>query len=104
MSIEKSAPAITEASVVAATKDQVSADLEDEAVVLHLESGVYFGLDPVGARIWALIQEPRSVGAVKEALLEEFEVAPDRCERDLLAFLRELAAHALVEVSDGESA
>ena len=104
MGTQESAFTITEGSVVVATKDQVSADLADEAVILHLESGVYFGLDTVGAQIWALIQEPRSVSDVEEAILKEFEVAPDRCERELCAFLQELAAHKLIEVSDGKSA
>ena len=43
-----------------ATKDQVSCDLAGEAAILNIKSGVYYGLDPVGARIWNLMQEPRA--------------------------------------------
>ena len=50
---------ISDRSVVVATKDQVSCDLAGEAAILNIKSGVYYGLDPVGARIWTLMQEPR---------------------------------------------
>ncbi len=91
-------------SMVTAAKDQISADLSDEVVMLHLKSGVYYGLDAVGARVWSLIQEPRAVSEVRDALLEEYEVDPDRCERELLAFLQELAAQGLIEVQDAPHA
>ena len=85
-------------SIVSAIGGQLSADLEGEIVILHLESGVYFGLSDVGARIWELIQEPRSVGDVRDALLKEYDVDASRVERDVLALLSELASHKLVEI------
>ena len=47
---------INDHSVVVVTKDQVSADLSGEAAILNLKSGIYYGLDNVGARIWTLVQ------------------------------------------------
>ena len=49
-------PVISGSSIVVAAKAQVSCDLEGEAAILHRDSGVYYGLDPVGARIWRLVQ------------------------------------------------
>jgi hypothetical protein len=57
-------------------------------------------LDAVGARIWELIQDPRTVNEIRDALLEEYDVEMERCERDLLAFLDQLAAETLIEVRD----
>ncbi len=88
-------------SVVVAIKDQVSSDLGGELAILDLKVGKYYGLDPVGARIWELIQEPRVVETVRDTLLEEYDVEPERCERDLLALLRDLAAAELIEVRNG---
>jgi hypothetical protein len=65
---------------------------------------VYYGLDAVGARIWSLIQEPRTVNEIRDILLEEYEVEPERCERDLLALLQKLADEGLIEVKDEASA
>jgi hypothetical protein len=85
-------------STVVAAKDQVSSDLGGEVAILDLKAGVYYGLDAVGARIWSLIQEPRTVNEIRDILLEEYEVEPERCEHDLLALLRRLADEGLVEV------
>jgi Coenzyme PQQ synthesis protein D (PqqD) len=85
-------------STVVAAKDQVSSDLGGEVAILDLKAGVYYGLDAVGARIWSLIQEPITVNEIRDILLEEYEVEPERCERDLLALLRRLADEGLVEV------
>ena len=68
------ASAVSTDSVVVATQDQVSADLQGEAAILKLSSGIYYGLNPVGARIWELIQEPRSVREVRDTLTAEYEV------------------------------
>ena len=87
-------------SIVVAAKEQVSCNLAEEAVILNLKAGVYYGLNPVGARIWNLIQEPRTVDEIRDAILEEYDVDPDRCERDLLVLLRDLAAKELIRTKD----
>jgi hypothetical protein len=91
-------------SVVMATKDQVSTNLEDEAVILHLKDGVYFGLNQVGARIWNLLASPRTVGEIRETILQEYEVEPQRGEQDLLHLLNELHSKGLVDIKDGKTA
>jgi hypothetical protein len=94
--------AISLDSVVVASRDQVSCSLEDEVAIVHLKAGVYYGLDPVGARIWELIATPRSVRAVRDALLAEYQVDTERCGDDLITLLRTMADAGLVDVSDGE--
>ena len=90
--------AISGQAIVVAVEGQVSCDLADEAAILDLNSGVYFGLNAVGARIWKLVQAPRTVNEVLQALLEEYDVEPERCERDLVALLQELVTYGLIEV------
>lgn len=87
-------------TIVVAAEDQVSSDLGGEVAILDLKVGVYYGLDEVGARVWELIQEPKSVGDVRDVLVEEYDVAPERCERDLFALLERLAERGLIEVRD----
>ena len=104
MPIQSNAPAqaITLDSIVAAAPEQVSSDLAGEAVILDLKQGVYYGLDEVGARIWALLQQPRSVEAIRDAILAEYDVEPERCERDLLELLGELSAAQLIEITTNQ--
>ncbi len=95
---------LSERSIVVATKEQAFCNLADEAVILNLKAGVYYGLNSVGARIWSLVQEPRTVSDIRDALVEEYDVDPDRCERDLLLLLRDLATKELIKTTDETAA
>jgi hypothetical protein len=86
------------ASRVAAAADQVSCELDGEAVILHLGEGVYFGLDPVGAHVWSLLEQERSVAELRDAVVAAYEVDAATAEADLLDLLGEMAARGLVEL------
>jgi hypothetical protein len=92
---------ISSSSVVVAAQNQVSCDLGGEGVILGLTRGVYYGLGTVGATIWGLLRTPRRVGEIRDAITSAFDVEVDRCERDLVAFLNELADEGLIDVRDG---
>jgi hypothetical protein len=79
-------------------QDAVFRELDGEAVILQLEAGMYFGLDPVGTRLWQLIEAHGLLRSVLDAALQEFEVAPDVLERDLIELVSGLAAKQLVVV------
>lgn len=79
--------------------DVVFHDLQGEVVILNLNTGVYFGLDRLGTRIWQLVQRHGSLRKVLEALVEEYEVTEARCASDLLEFVTRLREEALIEVS-----
>ncbi len=87
-------------SRIVVSQDQVSCDLSGEAAILNLKAGVYYGLNTVGASIWKLIQEPRSVKEIQAAIQEEYEVEPDQCGRDVLELLQELSTNGLIEILD----
>lgn len=91
---------VTVDSMVVAAKDQISADLQGETIVLGLGKSVYYGVDGVGTRIWGLLSEPRRVSWIRDVISSEFEVDPETCQRDLLAFLGELEAEGLVVAGD----
>ena len=77
-------------------------DLAGEAVLLDPDAGIYFGLNEVGTRAWNLIgQEPApgpTLKAVHAALPEEYDAPPERIWDDLLALVRDLLAHRLLEI------
>jgi hypothetical protein len=80
--------------------DLVSCDLDGETALMSVECGKYFGLNPIGTRIWTLIGQPRLVSELCSLILEEFEVEPSQCKHDVLAFLADLAKNNLVQVVD----
>jgi Coenzyme PQQ synthesis protein D (PqqD) len=89
-------------SVVVATNQQVSCALGDESAILNMKNSVYYGLNPVGARIWNLLRQPQSVGAICDIILEEYDVQRECCERDLLDLLGQMKSEGLIDVSDKE--
>ena len=76
----------------------VSRKLQGEAVLLNLQSGTYFGLNEVGTRIWTLFGEKKSLRQVFETLKQEYDVAPETLEQDLLRLVGELKTKGLVDV------
>lgn len=95
---------ISNDSVVVAVKSQVSCQVDAETVILHFDKGLYFGLNEVGTLIWNEVQQPRKVPEIRDAILREFEVPAEQCERDLFTLLEELSEKGLVEVRNAQSA
>lgn len=65
-------------------------DLGDKTVMMDLEQGNYYGLNAVGARIWALLEEPASIESLCAQLVTEFQVEPDECAKTVTGFVESL--------------
>ena len=82
------------------TSQQVSCPLGDESAILNMKNSVYYGVNPVGATVWNLLKEAKTVGQIRDAILNEYEVDEVRCEKDLFALLEEMRSEGLIEVRD----
>ena len=89
---------IQDNSTIAVTPRQISCGLGAEAAILQMESGKYYSLNPVGARVWQLLASPQKVSELHAAILAEYEVPADRCRADLIALLQKLQTAGLIEV------
>jgi hypothetical protein len=87
-------------ALIQRSERQVSCPLREEAAILNTATGMYYGLDGVGATIWQRIERPTSFGEVNAALLSEYDVPPARAEQDLDRFVQELVAAGLAEIKD----
>ena len=76
--------ALTLDQVVAVSEDAVFRELDGEAVVLNLESGVYYGLDPVGTTIWQAIGPRGTLRQAFDRVLADFAADPAIVESDLI--------------------
>jgi hypothetical protein len=85
-------------SIVIAAPEQVSCPLGEESAILNLKNTVYYGLNPVGARVWNLLQQARTVGELRDTLLDEYDVDAARCETDLLELLEKMRSEGLIQV------
>ncbi len=91
---------ITESSVVKRADSVTSAEVDGESVLLDLEEGMYYGLNPVGARIWDLIREPTAIGEVVDEITAEYDVERGQCLDDTIALVAEMSEDDLVVVQD----
>lgn len=89
---------ITMSSKVVADPRQVSADVEGETLILHLDTGNYHSLRKVAAEIWKLLTSPILVSDIVETLALRYGVPQARGEADLLELLGELEKRGLVRV------
>ena len=92
-------PPLGPGSVLVAARDQVSTEVEGEAVILNLADQVYYGLDEVGALAWRLLERPRTLAELRDAVVAAYEVDAATAERDLVRLMGELAERRLVEVA-----
>ena len=81
------------------SKEVVWTKLGEEVAILNSETGTYFGLDPVGSRIWCLMADGAAVDEVVSTLLSEYGVDEQRIRNDLQELIDRLAARSLVKVT-----
>ena len=86
-------------SRVQVNEDVLFQELQGEAVLLNLKSGIYFGLDPIGTRIWQLFSTHQLVSEITRVIVDEYEVTADQCETDVLRLVAELEKQNLVRLS-----
>ena len=87
---------------VVAPDDVLVRVLDDEAVVLNLESESYYGLDDVGTRMWTVLTESASIQTAYDALIAEYDVEPDRLKADMTDLVQKLQENGLVTVENGQ--
>ena len=87
--------------VVCAARSQVSSPVGEEVAILGLDQGIYYGLNPTGARIWELLQQPISVRDIYAAVMREYEVDGEAARCDLFELLAKLRDAGLIEVRSG---
>ena len=79
--------------------EMVEAEADGELIALDVEKGSCYGFNRTATRIWQLLEAPRTFGALRDALLDEFEVERSRCESDLLEALEQMRRDGIIECS-----
>jgi hypothetical protein len=70
----------------------------NETVILDLAGGTYYGLDPVGARIWQLMGEGKALGEICEIMLDEYDVTREALQRDVVELADKLLVQKLISI------
>lgn len=88
--------ALTPSTTVVSTPDAISSTLGSEEVILDLADGTYYGLDDVGTRVWRLLDTPKRIDALCDALEDEYDVDRATLETDVIALLEEMERRTLI--------
>lgn len=91
---------ITNNTKIVAAEDTLSTTLDDESVILHVDSGKYFGFNEVGTKIWELLAEPHSIAELTQQIASEYEITEERCRTDIEELVEELVQKELVDICD----
>ena len=95
---------ITEFAIVTASSGIETAELDGEAVLLDVNTGRYYGLSSVGAKIMELLGEPVPIHSIIDRLITEYAVERERLSEDIITFLSEMNDRSLIQVVNGEVA
>ena len=76
----------------------IEAEVDGEMVGLHVDKGTCYGFNSTATRVWSMIESPKRLSELRDALISEFEVEPEVCEAQLVDLLRDLEADGLVEM------
>ena len=79
-----------------ASPDAFASAVGDETVLLQVKRGVYYGLDAMGTRIWAGLNEGRSPAEICEQIAAEYAVPIETVESDARTFLQDLKANEIL--------
>ena len=86
-------------SQIRAKAGHLSTDLGNETVIFNTQYEKYYGLNDVGTRVWALIQEPRTMDEIVRIVTQEYDVEPEKFESDLTRLLQDLQSANLIEIT-----
>jgi len=81
--------------------DLLEAELADEILALDPKEGSCFGFNPVAASVWRRLEQPASFDDLRRALLDEYEVSPEQCTKELQELMKVMIGHGLVRRSNG---
>jgi len=94
-------PLLAEGARVRRREDLLTTEVDGELIAMSIERGSCYGLNRIGSRIWALIAEPRSIDTICAALLDQFEVTPETCRREVIELLDALRREDMIVVEPG---
>ena len=73
-------------------------EIDGDKVMVDIQRGAYFGLNPVAGEIWDLLATPKASAEIIQILLERYEVEPSTCQEETLAVLQRMLRLGLVEI------
>jgi hypothetical protein len=75
----------------------LSSTIDDETVMMSMEKGMYYNLNPVASTIWQLLESPQTLDSLCEKLMQEYEVDETTCRQETIELLESLNERNLIQ-------
>ena len=89
-------------TVYKASSNHIHSVIDQDAVILDLQSGVYYGLNSTGNQIWQWLETPKTLLELNKLLLNEYEVNLQVAIADLQHILQQMLDNGLIEIVSQE--
>jgi hypothetical protein len=83
-------------TLVSRAQGFTTAPVQDDLMMLNVEQGAYYSLDPIAAEIWNMLEQPARASELVERLQKRYAVTPEQCRSDVLAFLEEMHLNGMI--------
>ncbi|NQT91408.1 MAG: PqqD family protein [Lentisphaerae bacterium] len=90
---------IEPSTIIRRNEEVLFGEIDDEIVMMSVEKGCYYSLDLSATRIWELLEEPTTLSSLCDQLVKEYEIDPETCGHDVLAFLDKLKEQEIILTS-----
>ncbi|CAA0096608.1 Uncharacterised protein [BD1-7 clade bacterium] len=85
-------------STIGRNPDILFSDVDQEIILMNLESGSYFTLNAVGSEIWNLLESDMSIDALVNELITRFEISVEDCQKSVMTYMQKLIDVAAVSI------
>jgi hypothetical protein len=85
-------------SIIGRNEDVFAGQIDDEMVMVSIQSGNYFVLNLTARRIWELLETPLSIADVCDKLVQEYAVDPQTCRAEVVQFVEKLQENQIISV------
>ena len=79
--------------------DMISAEIGGEAIMMSIEKGAYFGLNPVATRIWDLLEQPKTIAELVQAITDEYDVSVEQAAADVQEFVADMIERGIAQLA-----
>ena len=79
--------------------DMLSAEIGGEAVMMSIENGAYFGLNPIATRIWDLIEQPKTIAELIQTITDEYDVSAEQAADDVQEFVADMLERGIAQLA-----
>jgi hypothetical protein len=90
---------IKSTSIISRNPQILSSKMDEEIIMMSVQNSEYYGVNPVGAYIWQMLEQPCSIENIIEMLVNEYDVNKEQCMNDIIPFLIKLEEKKIISIS-----